>query len=321
MTAAMPVPDIIMTNGIPMAVHQSGTGPAVVLLHGFPELALSWRHQMSPLSQAGWRAIAPDQRGYGGTGCHGEVSDYRMVNLARDIVGLLDVLEIARAVVVGHDFGGMVAWTLARDHSDRVAGVISLNTPYTRQGDRDLLSLVREHRGSSNYMVCFQKPGDGEAALERDVEATFTALFRRPALTLQAFRRAELRLRALPMSLFTGEPPLMGTPIMGPDEVAAYVEAFRRTGFTGALNWYRNMRRNWEDGIGRADRVDVPALMVSAADDYFLPPDTTIGMEAVIPDLERALIADCGHWTQHEQPNIVNRLLLGWLERRMRPLF
>lgn len=318
---AMPPPMTVMTNGMPMSVHCAGAGPAVVLLHGFPELAYSWRHQISALSQAGWSVIAPDQRGYGATGCHGELSDYRMENVALDVIGLLDALDIERAVVAGHDFGGAVAWTLARLHPDRIAGAASLNTPYMGRAPRDLISTMLQHRGPQNYMVRFQEPGLGEALLGRDIDGMFRSLLRRPTLTLEAFRRECPQLQMLPVSLLTGEPAVMGESFMEPGEAEIYAEAFRKTGFTGGLNWYRNLRRSWEDMAGKPERIEQPALMISAADDYFLPPETTNGMERFIPDLERALIPDCGHWTQNEQPEATNLLLLDWLERRMRPLF
>jgi soluble epoxide hydrolase / lipid-phosphate phosphatase len=317
----IPPPITVVTNGIPMSVHCAGRGPSVVLLHGFPELAYSWRHQIAALSQAGWTAIAPDQRGHGATGCHGELSAYRMENLALDIIGLLDALEIERAVVVGHDFGGAVVWTLARLHPSRIVGVASLNTPYTGRAARDLVSTMLQYRGPENYMVRFQEPGLGEELLGRDIDGMFASLMRRPLRTLEAFRRECPQLQCLPVSLLTGEPEVMGEPFMAPDETRIYAEAFSKTGFTGALSWYRNLRHSWEDSADKPERIEAPALMISAADDYFLPPETTSGMEQFIPDLERALIPDCGHWTQNERPEETNRLLLDWLERRMRPLF
>lgn len=310
----------VPANGITLAVREAGQGPAVVLLHGFPELSFSWRKQIPALAAGGWRAVAPDLRGYGDTGAHGDVGAYSLRNLSRDVIGMMDALAIPRAVLMGHDFGGMLAWSIARDHSERVLGVVSLNTPYTRRGERDLVETMRLYRGPDHYMVGFQQPGRGEALLERDIEATFRGLMRRPALKLDAFGRADPRLRALPMSLFVGEPALMGEPIMGEDELAAYVEAFGRNGFAGPLNWYRNLHRNWLDTVDVEDRVAAPALMISAEDDYFLPPSTTRGMERHVPDLERALIRDCGHWTQQERPAETNALVLDWLERRMRPL-
>jgi pimeloyl-ACP methyl ester carboxylesterase len=310
-------PQFIRANGIDLAVREAGEGPAILLLHGFPELSYSWRSQMKALSAAGWRAIAPDLRGYGDTGPHGELDAYSMRNLALDMIGLIAALELDRVVLLGHDFGGALAWTIARDHPDRVAGVISLNTPYTRRGPHDLAESMRLHRGENNYMVQFQKPGVGEALLERDIAATFGRLMRRPALTLAHFNTAEPRLRELPMTLFVGEPALMGAPVMSEAELRVYINAFKRTGFTGGLNWYRNFHRNWQDTAETDDFVRAPALMVSAADDFFLPPSTTRGMEQHVPDLERHVVADCGHWIQYERPQETNAIILEWLRRRM----
>lgn len=313
-------PQFVQTNGIALATYQAGEGPAVVLLHGFPELAYSWRYQVAALAAHGWRAIAPDLRGYGETGPQGDLASYSMRNLSRDIVGMLDALQIKRVVLVGHDFGGALAWSIARDHGDRVAGVVSLNTPYTRRGQQDLVRTMLQHRGASNYMVMFQKPGVGEALLQHDVASTFRGLMRRPAMTGEQFRHASERLRALPMTLFTGEPEVMGGPVMSDDDLMVYVAAFQKTGFTGALNWYRNLERNWRDTAASSDTINVPALMIAASDDFFLPPETTRGMERHVPDLEMRLIENCGHWTQHECPEAANGTILDWLERRMRPL-
>lgn len=305
------------TNGIKMAFHEMGSGPAVILLHGFPELAFSWRHQIAALAEEGWRVIAPDLRGFGATGCQGALEDYRLANLALDILGLMDALGIGEAVVVGHDFGGFLTWTLARDHPDRIRGVVSLNTPYTHRGSQDLPATMLRVRGPENYMVVFQQPGVAEAFLGRDPVAMFSRLMRRPALSLAEFeQRADQRIRALPMSLFTGDPLLMGEPLLSAAEVDVFASAFMETGFEGALNWYRNMRRNWLDTAEADDRIRVPALMVSAADDYFLPPSTTRDMEQHVDDLERYLVPDCGHWTQQEKPEEINRLLIDWLRRR-----
>lgn len=314
-------PIFVQTSGLSLATYQFGDGDPVILLHGFPELAYSWRHQIAALTANDWRVIAPDLRGYGRTGAHGDLSAYAMRNLSLDVVGMMDALAIDRAVVVGHDFGGSLAWSLARSHADRVAGVISLNTPYTRRGERSLLETMRQHRGETNYMVRFQEPGVGEALLERDVAATFQGLMRRPAITQAGFAGQDERLRALPMTLFVGEPAVMGDPIMSDAELQIYIDAFRRSGFAGPLNWYRNLEANWRDTADEDDVVTVPALMITASDDYFLPPRLANGMEKYVSDLERQEIAHCGHWTQQEHPGEVNDIIVEWLERRMSPLF
>jgi pimeloyl-ACP methyl ester carboxylesterase len=321
-----PAPSMIATNGIEMAAYMAGAGPAVVLLHGFPELAYSWRKQMEPLARAGWRVIALDLRGYGATGPHGLATDYDFRTLGADVIGVLDALDIKRAVLVGHDFGGALAWAVARDHSHRIAGIASLNTPYTHHGPYDLIEAMRRHRGSDNYMVQFQTPGVGEAVLEADIRALFRNLMTRPALPLSQFHQEAPQLKVLPMSLFTGESAVMGEPLLDEHDLDIYTEAFSSSGFTGPLNWYRNQARNWqayeaERGKVNFDRVTMPALMVCASDDFFLPPSTTQGMEQYVPDLERQTILDCGHWTQHERPEEVTAILLDWLERRMRGRF
>ena len=322
-TPALPGWRRVRTNGIEMAASvvslRDASMPTVVLLHGFPELAFSWRHQISALTEAGYDVVAPDLRGYGDTGLQGTLDSYRMQNLALDVTGLLDALGIARAVIVGHDFGGALAWTLARDHADRVLGIASLNTPYTRRTNADLVQTMLQTRGPTHYMVTFQQPGVGEALLGADPAATFRGLMRRPAVTLAQFAQCSPRVRALPATVFTGEPELMGAPLLDEDELEVLAQAYERTGFEGALNWYRNLHRNWLDTAATPDHVGVPALMISAADDFFLPPATTRGMERIVPDLERHTLADCGHWTQQEQPEAVNALLLDWLARRMAP--
>ncbi|MCK9544539.1 MAG: alpha/beta hydrolase, partial [Novosphingobium sp.] len=265
-------------NGINIAYHDYGAGPAVFLLHGFPGLSFDWCRQVPALVAAGWRVVVPDLRGSGETGPQGDLSDYAMRNLCRDVIGLMDVLGLPRAAMVGHDFGGVLAWALGRDHTDRVAAVASLNTPYTRRTALDLAETMRRHKGESNYMVVFQSPGVGEAILESDMERTFRGTFRKPAMTL-ADLRADARLNALPVTVFGREPALMGDPIVDEAELAVYAAAFRRTGFAGAINWYRNFHRNWLDTENTADVVPVPSLMVVADNDIFLPPETTRGME------------------------------------------
>lgn len=306
-------------NGMDIAFHDVGSGPALLLLHGFPGLAYDWHRQVPALVAAGWRVVVPDLRGSGATGPQGGVEACSMRNLCRDMTDLLDVLHIDRAVAIGHDFGGVLAWALGRDHSQRIVGVVSLNTPYTRRTDLDLAETMRRFRGESNYMVVFQTMGSGEAILESDVEQTFRGTFRKPALSLTEIA-ADPRLSALPVTVFGREAALMGAPIADDDEIAIYVDAFRRTGFAGAIHWYRNFHRNWLDTAGGADIVDVPSLMIVADNDIFLPPQTARGMDRHVPNLEYAFISDCGHWTQREHPDHVNAILTDWLGRRIQPL-
>ncbi|PAX17926.1 epoxide hydrolase [Vandammella animalimorsus] len=311
----MPAAHTIDANGARFSVHVAGAGLPIVLLHGFPELAYSWRHQIEPLVQAGCQVIVPDLRGYGHTGAQGALEDYRMHNLARDVLGMLDALGIAQAVVVGHDFGGALAWTLARDHAERLLGVIALNTPYTRRTEDDLIATLRKYRGEQHYMVFFQKPGQGEELLGRDVAATFSGMMRRPnpaAIAEMARQQPEL-LRALPATLLGHTPQLWGEPLLSQDELAVYVHTYKATGFTGGLNWYRNLHRNWLDSAGTPDMVQLPALMLTAEYDLVLPPATAQDITRNVPRAQTELIRNCGHWSQQEQPVRVNQHIIDWL--------
>ena len=315
MSPAFPPARRIATNGIHLAVHELGEGPAVLLLHGFPELAYSWRHQIGPIADAGFRVIAPEQRGFGDSDAPADPLTYSVKNLVADLVGLLDALELEQAVFVGHDWGSMPAWYAGAYAPERVAGAASLCTPYFTPGEVDLIEAYNEIRGPNHYMATFQEPGVGEAMLERDIEGTFRALIRRRGMTLEEVRAAPPEIQEIPAGVFVGDPQLCGAELLSDDELAVYTEVYRRTGFTGGLNWYRALHEDWREGLGQDFVVDRPALMISAADDFFLPPDYTEGMEELLPQLEKHVIPDAGHWLQQERPAEVNALLIPWLER------
>jgi pimeloyl-ACP methyl ester carboxylesterase len=314
-SVAFPPERRIATNGIQLAVHELGEGPAVVLLHGFPELAYSWRYQIGPIVDAGFRVIAPNQRGFGDSDAPAEALTYSVKNLVADLVGLLDALEIEQAVFVGHDWGSMPAWYAGAYAPERVAGAASLCTPYFTPGEVDLIEAYNEIRGPNHYMATFQEPGVGEAMLERDVEATFRALIRGRGMTLEEFRASPPEVQEIPAGVFIGEPQLFGDELLSDEDLAVYTETYRRTGFTGGLNWYRALHEDWREGLGHNFAYDKPALMISAADDWFLPPDYTEGMEQLLPALEKHVIPDAGHWLQQERPAEVNALLIPWLKR------
>jgi pimeloyl-ACP methyl ester carboxylesterase len=315
MTITWPSSQLVETNGIHLEVHQAGEGPAVLLLHGFPELAYSWRHQLGPIVDAGFRVIAPNQRGFGGSDAPEDAKTYSVRNLVSDITGLLDALGIEQAVWVGHDWGSMPAWYAGAYAPDRVLGAASLCTPYFTPGETDLIEAYNTLRGPKHYMATFQEPGVGEALLSRDVEATFRALIRTRGYTLEEFRSAPPEIQEVPAGVFVGDPQLFGDELLNDDDLAVYADTYRRTGFTGGLNWYRALHEDWAEGLGQEFRYDKPALMICAADDWFLPPDFTEGMEELLPQLEKHVIPDAAHWLQQEKPAEVNALLLPWLTR------
>ena len=324
-TALMPPVAYAPTNGIRMAFYEVGPrqGVPVIFCHGFPELAFSWRDQLKAFAAAGRWAIAPDQRGYGLTSQPAAVEAYDIEALTADLVGLLDHLRIEKAVFCGHDWGGIVVWQMALRHPDRVAGVIGVNTPFMPRAPADPIAIMRKRFGEDMYIVNFQKPGEADSVLAADVGKTMSFFMRRPAPDaapasggLSGADDAPQNTFALLNALQAWEPSVDPRPtFLGPDEMAFFVETFERTGFTGGINWYRNFTRNWERSSAIRDHVSAPSLMVMAEKDAVLPPSAADGMEAYVPNLERALIHDSGHWTQQEKPEEVDRVILDWMDR------
>jgi pimeloyl-ACP methyl ester carboxylesterase len=305
---------------VELAVHDLGRGPAVVLCHGFPELGWSWRHQLPALAAAGFRAIAPDQRGYGGSSKPEPIEAYDIHHLTGDLVRLLDALGIERAVFAGHDWGGFVVWAMPVLHPDRVAGVIGVNTPYLARSPLPPTQLLRTLAGGDDgriYILWFQKPGVAEAVLDADVELVFDRLMRGGVPPEEMLRRAAESGGDMNPFRRLRELETIGPPILDPAERAVYVDAFKKSGFRGGVSWYRNFDRNWQTapGVG-AQKIEVPCLMVTAEWDPVLTPAMAAGMPALCPDLETVMIPRCGHWTQQEKPDELNRVLVDWLARR-----
>lgn len=330
------LPGGVHADEIRLSVHEAGSGPAVVLCHGFPELAYSWRHQLSALANAGYRAIAPDQRGYGGSDRPEAIHAYDIHHLCGDLVGLLDALEIDKAVFCGHDWGGFVVWAMPILHPQRTAGVIGVNTPYLPRPPVPPTALMRQMVAGQDerlYILWFQEPGVADPVLAANTRAIFEKLMRGgvdPDTARAAASRfaegtregdAQEGEEGLEMNPFRRiqaiDPP--GVPIMPAAELEHFIATFEKTGFTGGVNWYRNFDRNWETApeIG-ARKIEVPSLMVTAEWDPVLPPAMAAGMPSLVPDLETTMIAQCGHWTQQEKPEALNRILLDWLGRRFR---
>ncbi len=311
---------VVSTNGIRMAVRDEGTGPAVVLCHGFPELAYSWRLQVPALVAAGYRVLVPEQRGYGDTDRPDDVAAYDIHHLTGDLVGLLDASGIERAVFVGHDWGGLVTWMMPLLHPARTAGVIGVNTPYLPRGPMPPVAMIRAVFGENHYIVHFQQPGVADAGLAKDVKRVFTALLRRGVPLADVEAAMVARGRMPNMVEMVDDQLGMGEPLLTDAELQPYVDTFTRTGFTGGINWYRNMDHNWEtspqlDGA----RITVPSLMITAEWDMALRPELAEPMRGLVDDLEMHQIPRCGHWTQQEHPDELNRLMVDWLRRRFPP--
>ena len=326
----MPPLRFVQTNGIRMGYYDAGPKtdtPPFVLCHGWPELAFSWRHQVKALSAAGFRVIAPDQRGYGATDRPEKVEDYDLEHLTGDLVGLLDHLGIDKAIFVGHDWGGFVVWQMALRHPDRVAGVVGVNTPHMPRAPIDPIALFRQRFGDSMYILQFQDPArEPDRIFGSRVEQVFDAFMRKP-LPRKDDTPAQPAAAGVGASPKTNQafPQMIAaydakhdprTPILSAEEKKVFVDTFTKTGFTGGINWYRNMTRNWERSADLDHTVRVPALMIMAENDAVLPPSAADGMEKIIPDLEKYLVRDSGHWTQQEKPDEVSAKLAEWRRKR-----
>jgi pimeloyl-ACP methyl ester carboxylesterase len=288
----------IATNGIELSAVEEGEGPLVVLCHGFPELAYSWRHQLPALVQAGFRVIAPDMRGYGHSSAPAEIEAYDVVSLCGDMCGLLDAAGEERAIFVGHDWGASVVWQLAVLHPERVRAVAGLSVPFVPRAPAAPIPIMRRHLGEDFYIVWFQEPGVADAALGEDVRRTLTTSRQWTAEWAEEDGSARKR-----------------PPWLTEAELDVYVEAFERTGFTGGLNWYRNIDRNWElTGAVGERRVQAPAMFLTGELDpvrRFMPAEA---MQGWVTDLRsQVVVPDAGHWVQQQAPAAVNAALLDFL--------
>jgi pimeloyl-ACP methyl ester carboxylesterase len=293
------MPWTVFSRHVEVALHVSekGDGKPVILLHGFPELAYSWRHQIDALADAGYHAIAPDMRGFGRSEAPDEVEAYDILEVCGDVGRLLDDIGAERAAIVGHDWGATVAWHFALIHPERTACVAGISVPLVPNPPAAPLTIMREHFGQDFYVVWFQEPGVAEEALERDVRRTLLT----PEVWNPEWAAREDENPRVP-------------PFMTEQDVAVYVGEYERTGFRGGLNWYRNIDRNWELTRRYDDRkIEMPALFMAGTRDSaikWMPPEV---MQGRVTDLRTEMVEGAGHWLQQQSPDEVNRALLALL--------
>lgn len=311
-----PEPHFIESNGIRMAVYEQGDGPAVVLLHGFPELAFSWRHQFPALAGAGYRAIAPDQRGYGKTSVPPKVSDYRIEELIADTEGLLDALELQSAVFVGHDWGALLLWQMAMLAPERIDKLIILNIPHYPRPPVDPISIWRRRFGDDFYIVNFQDSDEADHVFARDTAHFFDVTMRRNQVSREFFDKLPPERKVVSLLKSLERKTQSGEPLLAENERDYYASAFATSGFTGPINWYRNWTHNWEALEGVDQTIDIPTLFIGAVDDVIIAPEHIEAMRPLVSDLEIHMLKNCGHWSQQEKPDEVNRLILDWLVQR-----
>jgi soluble epoxide hydrolase / lipid-phosphate phosphatase len=305
-------------NGIRMHTAELGDGPAVILCHGFPELWYSWRHQIPAIAAAGFRVIAPDLRGFGETTVTPSIDDYTPQNQCADLLALMDTLGLQQAVIIGHDWGSALAWNMGLHHSDRVRAVAGLNATGLRslQTSHNLLKRIEAKPGIWDYHFYFQAPGVAEAEFEANVER-FHILIRRGTSAADGYDILNdfhnVRARGGLLVGYPAQP--HRSVIMTDEDLRYYVAAFERTGFRGALNYYRvyDALAAWAAEV-KGTKLEVPVFLLTCGKDPVMSPGLTEGMEESAPRLTRHHIEDCSHWSMEEHPDEVSRALVAWLD-------
>jgi pimeloyl-ACP methyl ester carboxylesterase len=317
---------VVEANGIHLHIAEQGEGPLVVLCHGFPESWYSWRHQLAALSAAGFRAVAPDMRGYGRSDRPDAIEQYTLLHLVGDMVGLVDALGVDLAVIAGHDWGAPVAWHAALLRPDRFRAVIGLSVPFIRRGLVPPTSRMPRSDDATFYQLYFQKPGVAEAELERDVRTSIAKLLFSASgdVPRRGTGGSGGQVGMVPHQ--GGFLSRMASPSVLPAwlteaDLDFYAGEFARTGFRGGLNWYRNIDRNWELLAPFAGaKISVPALYIAGDRDLvvaFRNMDKTIGnLAEQAPRLRGTImLPGCGHWTQQERAAEVNTAIIDFLRQ------
>jgi len=311
-----PEPHYVSSNGIRMAVYEQGSGPAVILLHGFPELAFSWRHQLPALANAGYRAIAPDQRGYGKTTAPPDVADYRIEELIADANGLLDALELDSAVFIGHDWGAILLWQMAMLAPARIEKLIILNVPHYARSPVDPITIWRRRFGDEFYIVNFQDSDEADRAFASDTRHFFDVTMRCNQMPRHIYDQLPEENKVVSILRGLAKESQSGDALLNDNERDYFASAFAASGFTGPINWYRNWAHNWQVLEGVDETIDIPTLFIGADDDLIIAPEHIDAMKSLVTDLEIHMLDHCGHWSQQQKPDEVNRLILDWLVQR-----
>lgn len=314
----------IDANGIPIQLAEQGSGPLVLLCHGFPETSHAWRHQLPALAAAGYRAVAPDMRGYGGTDSPADAEAYTLWHLVGDLVGILDALHVDQAVVVGNDWGATVAWQAALLRPDRFRAIVGMGVPMMARAPMLPTQLFPRSATASFYTLYFQEPGVAERELEADIGTTLRKILFAASGDAGDRKSGDV---PNPFGMVQHAAGLLG-PLPDPAslpgwltaaDLASYEAAFRATGLRGGLNYYRNLDRNWAFQAALTGlRVEVPALYLAGERDPGLAMpgmrDIIAAMPELVPQLRGSeIVGGAGHWLPQEAPAAVNAALIAFL--------
>lgn len=308
-----PKPTMIDLGDVELEVFQAGEGGIpVVLAHGWPEHAYSWRYQIPALVAEGYHVIVPNQRGYGRSSQPDDVEAYDCHQMTSDYNRLLDKLGIDKAIFVGHDWGAILVWHHALLHPERILGVANLSVPFRPREAADPVAFWEKMLGPDFYIVHFNRqPGVAATAFSNNVRRFLTNMYR----TKQWLETDVNQPSGMSIVQFAEQDIHRGELMMSKEELDVFVKAFETSGFYAPCNWYRNFTRNWQTTADVEQKVTQPALMIYGQHDMVPPTDMT----GYVDDLESHTL-DCGHWIQQEKPSETNAILIEWLNRRMKPL-
>ena len=311
----------IETNGIRLRAVVEGDGPLCILVHGWPESWYSWRHQIDPLVEAGFRVCAPDVRGYGGSDKPHAIEAYDLIQLTDDVVGLIDALGERQAILVGHDWGAPIVWTTSIRYPDRIRAVAGLSVPHLGRGKQPAIELYRQlYKGRFFYQLYFQEPGVAEKELEADPAATIRKVYYSASGDIEAATLGLLAQKGPDATLLEGliDPdPLPSW--LTEEDVGYYAGEFAKGGFRGPLNRYRNQERDFQLLPELSERkVTQPALFIVGSRDpvmSFIPGIRLSDlMDPWYAQLRgKVVVEGAGHWVQQERPAEVNTALLDFL--------
>ena len=315
----------VETNGIKLRIAEMGQGPLVIFLHGFPESWYSWRHQLPATAKAGFHAVAPDLRGYGKSDKPAGVDDYDIHHLTADVVGLIDALGQKTAVVVGHDWGALVAWNAVLLHPDRFTGVVAMSVPYGGRSAVSPLETMKKTYGDNFYYILyFQEPGVAEAEFDKDPRRFLSRLYLSPDSPREPPEITDPKRSAGGWSGRMGASKGLPSWLTQAD-LDYYVTEFTESGFRGGINFYRNFHRNWETTPQLADKkITQPAAFIAGDRDGVIrgasAEQLTATMSRVATDFRGVtLIPSAGHWVQQERPEETNAALLAFLAGLSKP--
>lgn len=308
-------PRFLSSDGCRIATYTDGPkeGPVVILIHGWPELAYSWKTTVPALVGSGYRVIAYDLRGFGHSDAPHGVEHYAIEQMVGDLEAVIEAQTDSEVTVIGHDWGGIILWHAARMLSGRINRLVSICTPHVKHAPVDPLKIFKKRFGGEHYFLKFNENPDEIATLfARDPDAFFRLMFR----TTPSGKQMDKKFTYIPKSfaeyLDSGSPPLSGA-VMSDEDRQVYVKSYKKSGFHGSISLYRNTTHNWNLAKGLSEYITQPSLMLSPEDDLLLPPSSTDHMPVIIPNLTRQIIPNCGHWAMWDNPDAINKAIIDWM--------